>query len=149
LGLPTPLLTGCRIVDGTGPSVCNLLPIIRGIRDLEIGDMLPDLQRKFSGRETTPCDVKVRVMLEPRDVVIHDIQCRLEAVRHVHHGEDHSLLHETGITTVLYSFKEDLHCVIRGSSARRSVVADDSGKSNAPDVQTIYVEILVPQELSG
>ncbi len=149
MGLPTLPLTGCRIVDGMGPSVCNLLPIIRGIRDLEIGDMLPDLRCKFSGRETTTCDVKVRVMLEPRDVGIHNIQCRLEAVRHVYHGEDRPLLHETGITTVLYSFKEDLHFVIRGSSARRSVVADDSGKSNVSDVQTIYVEILVPQELSG
>jgi len=87
-------------------------------------------------------------MLEPREIRIRDTQGSLDAARHTYQGENRPLLHETGVSIAINRFIEDLHKVVRGSSARRSDAADDPGETNAPCVNPISVEKKGPPKRS-
>lgn len=147
--LPSPILSGLCVINRIRPTVSYLLSWIRLISDLQLRFLFPDFISKLFGRKADSCQVVCHSVLDLFWWCVHDVNRPLNRIVDIHHRQTGLLLDEACIFAFQNAVVEDCNCIISGPSSRFSLPTDNARVSDTSDVQTILIEVVCSQHLTG
>jgi len=74
------------------------------------------------------------------------LNCRVKAVRQVHHGERGVLREEAGVLALLESVVKDLHSVVSGTTTGGSLSRDDTRITEGAEVNCVPPVVVLEGE---
>lgn len=143
--LPSPILPGSGIVEHLRPGVCNELSAVRLVGDLRVCKVLFYLFVKFF-RSKTHCRYIIYSILKVFVGRYQKLPNRSQAVIDVHHWQSRVRLQIALILAGSEELMKNSDRVIGGAPAGR-VRRDDARESEAPEIQTEFVVVVLPEEL--
>ena len=83
--------------------------------------------------------------LELSKISLHEVNGALDAVGHVHHGQDRVLAHKTGVSLAGYCLVKNGNRIVGRTTSRQRLTADDTGaygQDLGTDIATLVEELL-------
>ena len=144
--LPAPISTSMAIIERVRPRVGNGLSAIRLVVDGEVRHVLLDVLGNLSRSEGHSSDV-VHTLSQLAAISLDELQSSTQTIGHVHHGQRSIGAQEASVVVMLDSLIEDINSIICGTTARQSLVGDDSRISAATEIESSSTMIILSQQL--
>ena len=141
-----PVFPGKAVVHGVGPGSRDVLTEVGCVFDFEVWDVLLDGGLELEGGEGEGGDV-VDASLHVCLGGFEEVDCGLEAVGHVHHGERLVLVQVAHKLACLECVVEHKHRVVGRATPRESVSRDHSRVPQAPEVHPVLRFVVLPDLL--